>query len=200
MFVTVILIVSINFFYYFNLIIFIDFKNGIPIIPYNQKSPCEKNDTVINNNIKNTLNNIDIKPDLKEQEKNQKMTPAILVPAPIFFNPMIKNSKGIYNKYQKKKSRPFTERQGDWICKFCKNLNFAFRNECNRCKIPIKDCLEIIKQGDDNDIYNKNKMNNKKGYKYKKNQSNQFNERDFAQNQKINDYKFAQNNNKSLDE
>lgn len=25
-------------------------------------------------------------------------------------------------------------REGDWICFFCQNLNFSFRNECNRCQ------------------------------------------------------------------
>ena len=142
------------------------------------------------------MKNTDLKKDLKNSENNQKM-PTILFPAPIFFNPMIKNTKGIYGKYPKKKSRPFTERQGDWICKLCKNLNFAFRNECNRCKVPIKDCLEIIKQGEENEIYNKSKINNKKGYKYKKNHSNQLNDKDFTQNQKHNDCDFTQNN-KSL--
>lgn len=27
-----------------------------------------------------------------------------------------------------------TIREGDWICMFCQNLNFSFRNECNRCQ------------------------------------------------------------------
>ena len=68
----------------------------------------------------------------------------------------------MYGKYQKKKSRPFTERQGDWICKLCKNLNFAFRNECNRCGVAKKDCLEIVKQSEDNENKNnKLKMQNK---------------------------------------
>jgi hypothetical protein len=29
----------------------------------------------------------------------------------------------------------FKERDGDWTCYYCKNLNFTFRNECNRCHI-----------------------------------------------------------------
>ena len=29
----------------------------------------------------------------------------------------------------------FKERDGDWTCYYCKNLNFKFRNECNRCHI-----------------------------------------------------------------
>ena len=27
-----------------------------------------------------------------------------------------------------------TIREGDWICLYCQNLNFSFRNECNRCQ------------------------------------------------------------------
>ena len=49
----------------------------------------------------------------------------------------------IYNKYNilpennyKFKHKNFKERKGDWFCKICKNLNFAFRTECNRCKLP----------------------------------------------------------------
>ena len=29
----------------------------------------------------------------------------------------------------------FKERDGDWTCYYCKNLNFTFRNICNRCHI-----------------------------------------------------------------
>ncbi|KAL4428762.1 hypothetical protein ABPG74_001276 [Tetrahymena malaccensis] len=29
-------------------------------------------------------------------------------------------------------------RAGDWICLICNNLNFSFRNECNRCRIQTK--------------------------------------------------------------
>lgn len=36
----------------------------------------------------------------------------------------------------KKTQKNFTEREGDWTCFNCKNLNFSFRKKCNRCKIP----------------------------------------------------------------
>ena len=94
---------------------------------------------------------------------------------------MIKQAKGYYGKYPKKKSRPFTERAGDWICKNCKNLNFAFRNECNRCKMAKKDALEIVEDKEENEINNKyNQINNsnKKIYKYKKPYTNQNNDKD----------------------
>lgn len=32
--------------------------------------------------------------------------------------------------------KPFDRRKGDWVCSECHNLNFAFRIECNRCKLP----------------------------------------------------------------
>lgn len=35
------------------------------------------------------------------------------------------------NKKAKKKS--LKERDGDWTCYYCQNLNFAFRQKCNRC-------------------------------------------------------------------
>jgi len=27
------------------------------------------------------------------------------------------------------------ERVGDWFCRYCKNVNFGFRNECNKCHL-----------------------------------------------------------------
>ena len=44
---------------------------------------------------------------------------------------------------QEKKKRQFTERQGDWVCMKCKNLNFSFRVVCNRCQLPQKDSEEL---------------------------------------------------------
>ena len=102
----------------------------MPVLQCNQKNPESKD------------NNKEMKTDNNEEENKTFQT--VFVPTPIFFNHMLKTSKGFYGKYPKKKARPFTERTGDWICKNCKNLNFAFRNECNRCKMPKKDCVEII--------------------------------------------------------
>lgn len=87
-----------------------------------------------------------------------KIISAVFIPTNIFINPMAKTPKNFYNKFQGKKMRPFTERAGDWICKNCKNLNFAFRTECNRCKLPKKEAAEILKNKDINAI-NENKNN-----------------------------------------
>ena len=157
------------------------------MMPYIPK----KNNNEINNT--NNLKNQEGKTESKEDEK-AKNVPTIFVPAPIFYNPIIKNPKNIYGKYhQKKKTRPFTERQGDWVCKLCKNLNFAFRNECNRCKVSKKVSLE---QNEKNEINNKSKNTNKKIYKNKKGFSN-INDKDFNRNQKHLEYDM---NDKSFEE
>ena len=135
------------------------------------------------NNQKNSETTVNNKENKKDNnEEDNKPIQAVFLPTPVYFNPMLKTPKGFYGKYPKKKTRPFTERVGDWICKNCKNLNFAFRNECNRCKMPKKDCVEIIKNKEENPIDNKNNNNyNKKIYKYKKHSTKQINDIELKQ-------------------
>jgi len=78
--------------------------------------------------------------------------PTVFVQAPFFINPMTKTPKNFYNKYHYKKMRPFAERTGDWICRNCRNLNFSFRTECNRCKLPKKETMDVRK----NNVYKAN--------------------------------------------
>lgn len=49
-------------------------------------------------------------------------------------------------KVEAKKKKPFIEREGDWICSNCKNLNFAFRLNCNRCHIPKGENEKVIQK------------------------------------------------------
>ena len=144
-------------------------------------------------------NNNEKNKEKKKETKEEEVKPiptTVFVPAPIFFNPIIRAQKNYNAKYQKKKGRPFAEREGDWICKNCKNLNFAFRNECNRCKMHKKDCVENTKTKEENDTTNNtnnitnncsnniNKGNgnsNKKNFKNKKHYTNQFNEKNNTQ-------------------
>ena len=44
-------------------------------------------------------------------------------------------NNGINEKKKKKKNKEFVEREGDWSCYRCKNINFAFRDKCNKCKM-----------------------------------------------------------------
>jgi hypothetical protein len=136
---------------FINIINFILVSNGLSIKAFNQK-------------------NIDLKNKNKEMQngnknEEEKTLGTVFIPTPIFFNPMIKQTKGYYGKYQKKKTRPFTEREGDWICKNCKNLNFAFRLFCNRCHLDKEKSEKINKFNNiifnnNNNIINNNNNNN----------------------------------------
>lgn len=42
-----------------------------------------------------------------------------------------------------KVKKPNTQRQGDWLCLKCNNLNFSFRTECNICMNSKTEYIEI---------------------------------------------------------
>ena len=42
----------------------------------------------------------------------------------------------IHKSELEKPKKKLIERPGDWYCAYCNNLNFAFRKECNRCRLP----------------------------------------------------------------
>ncbi len=72
----------------------------------------------LNNNMNNQFQNN------KKQDNNNDF----LLEKKITYN----NKKGNIKK-NKKKKKDFIERIGDWCCYRCKNLNFSFRDYCNRC-------------------------------------------------------------------
>ena len=49
-----------------------------------------------------------------------------------YFNYDLKN---INKKNLKNKKKKFCEKDGDWPCYICKNINYRFRNKCNKCGI-----------------------------------------------------------------
>ena len=60
---------------------------------------------------------------------------------------LIKNElDNTLNKKKKKESKLLKERKGDWVCYFCKNLNFSFRDICNRCQKTKEESGIMIKQ------------------------------------------------------
>ena len=57
----------------------------------------------------------------------------------IYINQMINNNSYLLNLANKKNignnAANKRDQKQDWICAFCKNLNFSFRTKCNRCKV-----------------------------------------------------------------
>lgn len=165
---------------------------GVPIIPFTPKNLINK-EKDINKEFQNGEKK-EKKEKINEENKNkdnETLMKTIFVPTPIFINQTNKNTKNIYNKFQTRKMRPFTERTGDWICKNCRNLNFAFRIECNRCKLPKKDIIVNdnvnINEKNDSGLNLCNNINNNRNYNYYKNS-----------NQNKSKYKYKNNNDNTI--
>lgn len=86
---------------------------------YNQQTD---NDYTFNNNNNNNNNNTNINTNTNINPNSSKGINININNVPHSFT-------------NKKKSKPFAERVGDWVCNNCKNLNFSFRNICNRCQM-----------------------------------------------------------------
>lgn len=55
----------------------------------------------------------------------------------------ISSKKSInYKSKQSNQAKHHHERAGDWLCSFCKNLNFSFRIKCNRCQAAKEEIFE----------------------------------------------------------
>ena len=89
-------------------------KNNFESFSTNSDSNSNKSDSEIKNNSKDKNNDV-----MYLKQKNKKI------------NKIQYYKKGNKGKFLK----GFKERDGDWTCYYCKNLNFTFRNICNRCHI-----------------------------------------------------------------
>ena len=89
-------------------------KNNFESFSTNSDSNSNKSDSEIKNISKDKNNDV-----MYLKQKNKKI------------NKIQSYKKGNKRKFLK----GFKERDGDWTCFYCKNLNFTFRNICNRCHI-----------------------------------------------------------------
>ena len=46
----------------------------------------------------------------------------------------------------KKEKKKLKYKYGDWICLFCFNYNFAFRNACNKCKKSKEETFKLYQK------------------------------------------------------
>ena len=50
------------------------------------------------------------------------------------------------DKKKNKKKQEFVEREGDWSCYRCKNINFSFREICNKCQFSKEESEKKFKE------------------------------------------------------
>ena len=94
----------------------------------------------------NNSSNVNLQSNHNLYLKNQFLGNNFNVNKNFFENNFNYNSYSPKNKNgdEKKKKKPFIEREGDWIRVKCKNLNFAFRNNCNRCGLTKSENQKLI--------------------------------------------------------
>ena len=69
----------------------------------------------------------------------------------------------LYELRIQKTKKKYVVRKGDWKCSQCKNINFAFRNQCNKCKISKEVSEKLFKKFEDKILNtDDNFINNKK--------------------------------------
>ena len=56
----------------------------------------------------------------------------------------LKSYNKFKNNYDYKRYIIIKDKKRDWVCQLCLNLNYSFRNECNRCKLPKETCIQNI--------------------------------------------------------
>ena len=137
-----------------------------------KKNEIEEKNILQDNNISNTL--LEKKLDLSSQPfmPKYKIYP-FMMRANVFyfsknkFGKLHINYSNYYNSQRnlekKKKKKPeFVEREGDWSCYRCKNINFSFREICNKCQLSKEESeKKFIEAGEallklaDSSIYEK---------------------------------------------
>ena len=110
---------NLNNFQFYNFV-----NNNNLNLNYNKNNPQIYIPTKLRNNEKNNNQYQNYQNQIKEEENNIKNK---------FDN---RNKKYTQNVKKERNRKNFEVREGDWTCIKCNNLNFSFRNKCNRCGLP----------------------------------------------------------------
>ena len=103
------------------------------------------NQNNINNNYPNIQNNNNYYQNFNNQRITLNSNSKAYIPLKYRKNDQANNNNDIkinknkfvnMNKNKQKNKKYFEVRDGDWVCSKCNNLNFSFRNKCNRCSLP----------------------------------------------------------------
>ena len=139
------------------------YNNNINFNNYNYNNNFQETSNNNRNNINIALNNnppIFVPKPIRNNDYNQKNNALMNEKNDNFNynndkvnqkNKFDNNKRNMQNsKKEGKMKKHFEVRVGDWTCSKCANLNFSFRNKCNRCGIPKelseKIHNEILKQ------------------------------------------------------
>ena len=117
-----------NAFYYNNFQNFNYMNNNMNNLNYNMNSPQVY--------IPTKLRNKEDKKELIHGQKNQQNINKKEELQNNAKNKFDNNKKNGQNLKKEKNKKHFEIRAGDWTCNKCNNLNFSFRNKCNRCGLP----------------------------------------------------------------
>ena len=129
----------------------------------NDNKIFEKNNYYENENDNNSNND---KENNVQNDKQTKISTQINLPKPNI-NPNNPRNLGKHELYyensnlnfrKKKHNKDFKVRFGDWICPKCENLNFAFREKCNRCGLSKEKAGRNSNCNDNNQIQCENNM------------------------------------------
>ena len=113
--------------------------NSISDFLLKNDSPINDNQSFlyfINNNYnmpKNFINNINNNNALLFREFNPRIV--------FNYNSNFRFGDSYKKNYYKKINKIIKDKKKDWVCQLCFNLNYAFRTECNRCKVPKEKCI-----------------------------------------------------------
>ena len=94
---------------------------------------AKKNNLYVENNINNNAMRVPIE-NVNSFNKSNKLNTEINSISSRDVSP---------NNIKESKKKVLTEREGDWTCVRCKNLNFSFRKFCNRCELPKNENNQI---------------------------------------------------------